>query len=70
MRCWRYWVPAAVALMFLLCVAGTDMEHLKAENLHLLPPEEQNMVRNRDMRGTFVRVACRFQFDLSSLLSI
>ncbi|XP_035024221.1 fibrinogen-like protein 1-like protein [Hippoglossus stenolepis] len=51
MRCWRYWVPAAVALMFLLCVAGTDTEHLKAENLHLLPPEEQNMVRNREMRA-------------------
>ncbi|KAG7510234.1 hypothetical protein JOB18_016574 [Solea senegalensis] len=38
------------ATLLLLCVAGVTAEHLQAENLHLLPPDEHNLVRNRQMR--------------------
>lgn len=60
MRCLRCWVPAAAALL-LLSAAGVNMEHLQAQNLHLLPPDEHILVRNREMRGIYFH----FPFDLS-----
>lgn len=37
--------------LLLLSVAEVDMEHLQAENLNLIPPDEHNLVLNRGMRG-------------------
>ncbi|TMS21089.1 Fibrinogen-like protein 1-like protein [Larimichthys crocea] len=48
MGCLRCWLPA-VALL-LLSVAEVDMEHLQAENLNLILPDEHNLVLNRGMR--------------------
>ena len=53
MRCERRWLPTA-ALLLLLSVARADMEHLQAENLNLLPPDEHKLVLNRGMRGIYL----------------
>lgn len=55
MTCLRCWLTA-VALL-LLSVARVNMEHLQAENLNLLPPDEHNLVLNRGMRGILVCVS-------------
>ncbi|XP_061651745.1 fibrinogen-like protein 1-like protein isoform X1 [Phyllopteryx taeniolatus] len=37
-------------LLVLLSLFGVNMEHLQAENLHLLPPDRHNVVMNLGMR--------------------
>lgn len=51
--------PAVVLL--LLSVTGLDMEHLQAENLNLLSPDEHKLVLNRGMRGIYL---CRLSLPV------
>lgn len=54
MKCSRCWLPAAALL--LLGVAGVVMEHLQAENLNLISPDEHNLVLNPGMRGIYMLI--------------
>lgn len=51
MKCLSWWMPAVALLM----LNGTDMEHLQAENLNLIPPHAHDLVLNRGMGGIYFR---------------
>lgn len=48
--------------MLLLSATGVKVEHLQAANLHLISPNDQNKVLNREMKGMHL---CTFTFILT-----